>query len=109
MSDYFKFYGKDYFLNFDEDIEIAYRSGKEVFINERNRLNNSRYNREHLGRPSLQKLFKVFFDEFVNKVGKEKIRPSVFENVYKFMNCKDYDNGYLWFENNCMVNKSQMD
>lgn len=77
----------------------AAKDGQNVYENEYNKLNNLKY-RQLNGNITIQDIFKNHWDEFVTwcEFKGKKIRTSIMKNVEAMINCKNFKNGYLFFE-----------
>lgn len=86
--------------SFKYNLLIAAKAGKSVYENYYNQLNNLPYARELNGKYSLQKIFRDNWDDFCriqNEKGKP-IRESILINIDKMIHCKDFSEGYIFYE-----------
>lgn len=84
-------------LSFKFQLLKAAKSGKMVYENEANKLNNLKYARKENGQITIQEIFRNHWSEFVDlqKAKGKTIRQSILKNVEKMIHCKDLSLGYL--------------
>lgn len=79
---------------------ISAKAGQDVYENEYNKLNNLPYALKENGHISIQEIFRDNWNDFkdycfsINK----PIRQSIITNVEKMINCRNFKNGYLFYE-----------
>lgn len=87
-------------LKFTGQLTIAAKAGKNVYENEYIKINNLPYARELNGKITIQEIFRNHLDEFkqICKSNNKPIRESIHKNVEAMIDCKNFKNGYLWYE-----------
>lgn len=79
---------------------IAAKVGQDVYENEYNKLNNMSYALKENNHISIQEIFKDNWEDFKSYcTSKNKpIRFSILTNVENMINCRNFKNGYLFYE-----------
>lgn len=74
------------------------KNGNSFSQNEYNKLLNLKVNRTN--KFTIQDLFKRYWNNFTESCKRQKkpIRPAIIENVEKLIGCKDFANGYTFYE-----------
>lgn len=87
-----------YFKSFPDDINEAKKHGKDVFYNEVRKKNNCYYARKLQGDVYIKDIFIKYWPEFKNKYSKLLKRKGLIESIESFINCHNFENGYLYYE-----------
>ena len=74
------------------------KNGNSFSQNEYNKLLNLKVNRNN--KFTIQNIFKHYWSSFTESCKKQNklIRPAIIENVEKLIGCKDFANGYTFYE-----------
>jgi len=82
-------------VRFKEKLTLAAMQGKSVFENEFNKLCNLKVYRSH--KVTTTDIFRLYWKDFI-KSNTGKIRSSIIKNINALIGCKDFSNGYLFYE-----------
>ena len=87
-----------YFKRFSEELEEAKRHGHDVWVNEVRKYNNCYHARKLQGDVSIKDIARAVWPRFKEKYAKRLTRPGLVEAVESFIGCRDFSNGYLYYE-----------
>lgn len=78
----------------------AAKAGQDVYENEYNKLNNLPYARKENNHITIQEVFRDNWAYFVEYCNRKNIplRESILTNVDSMINCRNFNNGYLFYE-----------
>ncbi len=83
--------------SYNDQLLKAAKVGNSVYENQLKKIKNLPANRKHFS--IIKNIFITYWDSFCKlpKV-QGRIRPAIFENVDKLINCKNFKNGYLFYD-----------
>ena len=81
-------------------LQIAAKAGQDVYENEYNKLNNCSYALKENNHISIQEIFRDNWTGFKAYCASKNrtIRSSILINVENMINCRNFKNGYLFYE-----------
>jgi hypothetical protein len=83
---------------FKKQLSMAFAHSFATGNNEILKLDNCKVARELNNKHSIQKIFSIYWSDFYDKFKHRIKRDSIVENVNKMIGCKDFRNGYLFYE-----------